>query len=192
MVQFLGYENQPAHRKALFPVIAQLLCFTPEDHKAVAAQQADSASIWSALSSFTGAGATGLSLSAMGARAPAKPLPPSVPMGLDITDAGHSSPFAPSSCQKTTTDNAAHARERRRDGVWLAGFVLTRTLSCCARCSSLCVAAPAAFPAASSAFPSASSTSSAATATQQGASPTRRPSDIPVDSNGAIELHSGH
>ena len=103
MVQFLGYENQPAHRKALFPVIAQLLCFTPEDHKAVAAQQADSASIWSALSSFTGAGATGLSLSAMGARAPAKPLPPSVPMGLDITDAGHSSPFAPSSCQ--TDDN---------------------------------------------------------------------------------------
>ena len=190
MVQFLGYENQPAHRKALFPVIAQLLCFTPEDHKAVAAQQADSASIWSALSSFTGAGATGLSLSAMGARAPAKPLPPSVPMGLDITDAGHSSPFAPSSCQKTTTDNAAHARTTERDGVWLAAL-FSLALSC-AHCSFLCVAAPAAFPSASSAFPS-SSTTSAATATQQGASPTRRPSDIPmVDSNGAIELHSDH
>lgn len=40
--------------------------------------------------------------------------------------------------RQTTTDNAAHARERRRGGVWLAGFVLTRSLLLRSLLFSLC------------------------------------------------------
>jgi len=84
MVQFLGYEHQPSHRRALFPVIARLLCFTPNDHAAVnAALAANEPSIWNTIGSAIPALGLG---SASGKGAANKPLPASMPLGVNIDD----------------------------------------------------------------------------------------------------------
>jgi hypothetical protein len=116
MVQFLGYQSAPDKQKAMFPVIAQLLLFNEQDHKAVAAAQAESSAasgLWGALTSLGGGGAgiTTLRPGPASSSGPRKPLPPSMPMGIDLSDMGHASPFVatPRSASSSASSSAASA-----------------------------------------------------------------------------------
>jgi hypothetical protein len=97
VLQLLHFENAPAKRKELVPVLATLLHFTAEDMRALK-EATESPGLWGTLAAFGG----------IGSSQPKRiQLPPTVPVGVEVGE--HPSPFVPATPASATPAAAAAA-----------------------------------------------------------------------------------